>query len=475
MDARARTATRTLRIDIDADGIALITLDDPARSMNVTSPELVADLMTAVERVSRDSDIRGAILTSGKDKGFAAGGDIKDFVTAHDRGMTEDEAFEISNRWNVDLRRIERGGKPIVAALNGLALGGGLELALCCHHRVLVDDPRAIVGLVEVTIGLLPAGGGSQRLPRLIGIERALPLMLEGRRLQPAEALALGIVDRVVPKERLLSAAREWVLEHPHAQQPWDIEGFQLPGGTGPLAPHANRTWMLGMARELQRSQGNYPAPLALMSAVYEGTQLPIDLGLRIESKYSAKLLPGAVARNLMRTCFVNRGRASRPDTSARRCAERVSAAYVDEGQRMVEEGVAPALIENAARFAGMAAGPLALADHRSRESVPPNAAQPDAADVKQRLLYIQALEGARCLEEGVVADPADADVASVYGAGFPGWTGGALSFVETVGLREFVAECQHLAGRYGPRFEPPPGLRERARQGLKFYKPPIA
>src|SRR5258706_361813 len=220
----------TLRLEVGADGVALITFDDPARAMNVTSPELTRDLMAAFARVARDPAIVGAVLTSGKASGFVAGGDIKDFVGAHERGMPETEAFEISHRWNVDLRRLERCGKPIAAALNGLALGGGLELALCCRYRVLADDAKAIVGCPEVTIGLLPAGGGSQRLPRLIGIEPALEMMLEGTRLPPSRALALGVVDAVVPREQVVESARRWVLSGPDPGQPWDRPGYRGPG-----------------------------------------------------------------------------------------------------------------------------------------------------------------------------------------------------------------------------------------------------
>ena len=211
-----------LRMEVGGDGVALITLDDPARAMNVTSPAMIAGLMAALDRVADDAAIVGAVLTSGKPGSFVAGGDIKDFVSAHDRGMSTHEAFEISHRWNVDLRRIERCGKPIAAALNGLALGGGFELALCCGHRVLADDAKAIVGLPEVTIGLLPAGGGSQRLPRLVGIENALDLMLAGTRLAPQAALALGVVDAVVPCEAVVEAARRWVLGGHDPRQRWD-------------------------------------------------------------------------------------------------------------------------------------------------------------------------------------------------------------------------------------------------------------
>ena len=170
---------------VGADGVALITLDDPARPANVTSPELTAELLAAIDRVAGDDAVVGAVIASGKPGRFVAGGDIKDFVGAFERRMSEAEAFELSHRWNRDLRRIERCGKPFAAAINGAALGGGFELALLCQHRVLVDEPHAVVGLVEVGLGLLPAGGGSQRLPRLVGIDAALRLMIDARRLAP--------------------------------------------------------------------------------------------------------------------------------------------------------------------------------------------------------------------------------------------------------------------------------------------------
>jgi 3-hydroxyacyl-CoA dehydrogenase/enoyl-CoA hydratase/3-hydroxybutyryl-CoA epimerase len=449
----------TLSFEIDADGIALITLDDPARAMNVTSPELVADLMAALDRVAADPAIHGAVLTSGKPGSFVAGGDIKDFVGAHDRGMTEAEAFEISHRWNVDLRRIERCGKPIAAAINGVALGGGYELALCCNHRVLVDDDKAVVGLVEVTIGLLPAGGGTQRLPRLIGVERALALMLEGRRLKPAEALTCGAVDQVVPRDQLLATARAWVREHPYALQPWDAPEFVAPGAAG-------FDWTGERASLLARTHGRYPAPLALFDAVRDGVARPIDEGMRIESSYSATLLPGAIARNLMRTGFVHRQLARRFSGEPGAYVQRLRRACENEVAALLAEGVAPQRLAQAAHGADWPAMPWP-------ESRPPSAtsaAQPEFETVTQRLLHAVALEGVRCLDEAVVDSPAEADVGSVVGIGFPRWTGGVLSYVETIGLARFVAEAERLARHHGPRFAPPASLRERALCGRQFH-----
>jgi 3-hydroxyacyl-CoA dehydrogenase/enoyl-CoA hydratase/3-hydroxybutyryl-CoA epimerase len=717
----------TLRFEVDADGVALVTIDVIGRPMNVFTPALLADLRQVVTWLAERDDVRGAVITSGKAGGFIAGADLKDFVGAHESGMTPQHAStQIAESQQV-LRDLERCGKPVAVAINGLALGGGYELCLACHYRMLVDHPRAVVGLPEVSVGLLPGGGGTQRLPRLIGIERALPLLLSGRHVAPNEALSLGLVDAVVPAEELVSTARQWVLGHPGAQQPWDVKGFRVPGGVGAMAAHAGSSFGMTVARVRAETHDNYPAPLAILSSVYEGTQLPIDRGLQVESQYFGPLLAGPVARNLMRTMFVNQGAAQklarrpagvprhrvqrlgvlgagmmgvgiaqvaaaaglevvlvdsdaaqakaakehlaetfsreeaggrcsagtaaqrlsriftcdqadalrgcdavieavfedrsvkadvmaaaaramndRPDSffwasntstlpidglaqhwpQPSRCiglhffspvprmplvevivgartdeatlaraldlaqqmrktpivvhdspgfyTSRIFCAYIDEGMAMLAEGVAPALVENAARQAGFATGPLAVTDEVSldlqqrvvrqaeadgldeiflrRHAQPviermnqlgrlgrktgggfhdfPNGAskrlwpalstefpslgkQPHVNEVKQRLLCIQALESARCFEEGVVTDAADADLGSVLGLGYPTWTGGTLSYIETVGLETFVATCDRLADRHGERFRPSAWLRERSRAGQKFHPSP--
>ena len=475
----------TLRLEVGADGVALITLDDPARAMNVTSPELTRDLLAAFARVARDPAIVGAVLTSGKASGFVAGGDIKDFVGAHERGMPEAEAFEISHRWNVDLRRLERCGKPIAAALNGLALGGGLELALCCRYRVLADDAKAIVGCPEVTIGLLPAGGGSQRLPRLIGIEPALEMMLEGTRLPPSRALALGVVDAVVPREQVVETARRWVLSGPDPRQPWDRPGYRVQGSE--IADWHARA----LARVMERTRGRYPAPLALLAAVRDGTPLPIENGLRVESSCFAALLPGAVARNLMRTGFVNRGLARRfvPPGAAPgamplpravgaegdpgRYLERLWRAYVDEAWALVEEGVSVECIDAAAHAADLVTPPSMAADALGRPLPASRRATQEAPTldvIEQRLLAATSLEAVRCLDDGLLDEPALADVGSVVGMGFPRWSGGVLSYIETVGLDAFVSRCEVFARQGGARCAPTASLRQRAQSKHLFY-----
>lgn len=711
----------TIRLQLDAAGVAVVSIDVADRSMNVLTPALEAALADAIEQIATDESIKGAVITSAKPNAFLASADLKALVSVYGQ-ETLQQAYGRSTRLSGIFRRLETCGKPFAAAINGLALGGGLELALGCHYRVLSDHPKAVVGLPEVKVGLLPGAGGTQRLPRLIGIQQALPLLLTGASIPPARALELGIVHAIAPAEELVARAREWVLANPSAKQPWDVKGFKVPGGVGCLAPHAIESFQAGTSRIARTTQRNYPAPPAILACVFEGTQLPIDTALRLESKYIATLLCHPVARNLMRTMFINKDTAdklaNRPATvpkstltkigvvgagmmgagiahaaasagidvvlldatqeqadrgkaysvkvlqrqldkgsstqqrmdatlarivatteyaqlrgcelvveavfenrdikhdvirkavavlsesaifasntstlpisglaevhprpeqfiglhffspveqmplveviRGRRTSEatlaqaldlvgqlrktpivvndspgfftsRVFGSYVDEGMTMLAEGIEPALIENAARMAGMPVGPLAVCDEVTIElqlkvheqavadgldakfqrltaidvvrkmvreqgrvgrrggagfyDYPANErkrlwsglrdlfavreTQPAAEELRQRFLVIQALEGARCVAEGVIDRPADADLGAILGIGYPSWTGGVLSFIDTIGPARFVDDCRELARRYGERFAPPSDLVERARRGALYH-----
>jgi 3-hydroxyacyl-CoA dehydrogenase/enoyl-CoA hydratase/3-hydroxybutyryl-CoA epimerase len=708
-----------LTITTDADGIMTLSIDVKDRPMNVLTPGLLSELDAAIDSARANPAVKGLLITSGKSS-FVAGADIKDMVNTHDRPDALAYAMKASQVLTGLYRKLETCGKPVAAAINGLALGGGLELCLACHYRVLSNDPKATVGLPEVTIGLLPGAGGTQRLPRLIGINAAVPILTQGKPLKPEEALKLGVVHALAAPSEVVASARRWLLGSPEAVQPWDKKGFKIPGG-GAMSPATAQTFMVGTALAAKLTQRNYPAPVAILSCVFEGTQVPIDQGLKIESQQFAKLLSGPVARNLMRTMFINKGLA---DKLSRRPAEvpksqvrklgilgagmmgsgiayssalagievvlldstqaqadkgksysanliakdvekgrttrekgdallariqpttdyaalancdliveavfeqrdikadvtrkaeavipksavfasntstlpitglatasqrpkqfigihffspvekmplveiivgkktsqetiakaldyvaqlrktpivvndsrgfytsRVFGTYCAEGMKMLEEGVNPALIENVARQAGMPVGPLAVSDEVTLElqykvlkqseadlgekyvkpvyydvlhkfvedlkrigrrggggfyeypadgrkflwpglaQVYPRAAQqPEAEEVRKRLLYIQALETARCLEEGVLTHPADGDLGSILGFGFPAYTGGTLSFIDTLGIAAFVEECNRLAKRHGPRFKPSRWLIARAREGRPFH-----
>jgi 3-hydroxyacyl-CoA dehydrogenase / enoyl-CoA hydratase / 3-hydroxybutyryl-CoA epimerase len=709
----------TLTLEVDGDGIALITLNDPGKPMNVVSPEWIDDLIGAVERVATDTTIKGAVITSAK-PAFMAGADLKYIYTLSGGAITPRQAFEFSQRPSVLMhRRLETCGKPFVAAINGLALGGGYELALACHYRVVVDDPKAVVGLPEVTVGLLPGSGGTQRLPRMIGIEKSLTILLEGKSVAPAEALKLGMVDAVVPASALIETARQWILKSPDPVRAWDKKGYRGSGGL--LNPAVANLMTFQPAMIGAKTQYNYPAPIVILDCIFEGTMMPFDKALNLESKYFAKLLCGPVSRNLIRTTFINKGEAMklarrpkdvpnskvrklgvlgagmmgsgvafvsaaagidvvlldssvelaekgkavsakllakavergqksqsaadetlarikttaeygdlaacdliveavfedpkikadvtrkaeaviggaaifasntstlpitglakaavRPkqfiglhffspvermplvevimgaDTSRETLAKsldfvaqlkmtpivvndsrgfytsRVFQTFIHEGMRMLEDGIAPALIENAAKFAGFPVGPLALVDEVTvelpwkivkesavalgsafvkpcayevmrrmieefkrcgkrygkgfydypeggakrlwsglKDAFPLAAEQPSVEEIKRRFLYIQALETARCIEEGVVTHAADADVGSLLAWGFPSWTGGPLSLIDTVGAANFVAECKRMAESYGARYAPSTWLSERASRGEAFY-----
>jgi 3-hydroxyacyl-CoA dehydrogenase / enoyl-CoA hydratase / 3-hydroxybutyryl-CoA epimerase len=706
---------------VDADGIALVTMDSPGRSMNVFAPEVEAELAQLIERVAGDPVIKGAIVTSGKPS-FLAGYDLTEFLDKFGPRLTAAEAYErFSGGLQKRLRRLETSGKPWVAAINGLALGGGFELCLACHYRVMVDDPRAFVGLPEVKVGLLPGGGGTQRMPRLIGIAQSLPYLLEGGNIPAAEAKKLGLVHEVVPPAQLIDAARRWLLGTPNAVQPWDQKCFRVPGGVGIQSASVAQTFTGATALVAKKTLHNYPAPAAILSCVYEGTLVPIDVGLDIEAKYFATLVTSPVSRNLIRTMFVNKGGAdklsarpagipksqvqklgvlgagmmgagiayvsalagmdvvlidsnlelaekgkaysarllARDVEKGRRTREQADAilarirptveyaqldgvdlvieavfehrgikadvtakaeavmptsavfasntstlpitglakasrrpksfigihffspvekmplveiivgkqtgdeaiaraldyvgqlkktpivvndsrgfytsrcfgTYTTEGQAMLAEGIDPQLIESAGRLAGMPVGPLAVSDEVSielqykitsqsredlgarfkepvswpvarhfvedlkrlgrkggagfydypadgkkrlwtglRQEYKPLERQPSIEEIKTRLLYIQALEAARCYEEGVLRSVHEADLGSILGWGFPAYTGGTLSFIDTIGPARFVAECKRLAKLYGARFKPTKGLLVRAQTGQAFY-----
>lgn len=711
---------QNLKLETTADGFAILTLDAAGQTMNVVNDAFLSDMEAVTAKIAADDSIKGVILTSGK-PAFMAGADLTQLVQGFGT-LTKQQAFAFSQRATAMHRAIEQSGKPWVAAINGLALGGGFELALACHHRVLVDNPKALVGLPEVNVGLLPGSGGTVRLALLIGFKKALDLLLTGRNVGPAEALKLGIVDEVVPADKLIDTARAWLATGPDPVRPWDVKGWVPPQKKGLTVPEDSVAYMMAAGAIAQKGY-NMPAPQAILSAVFEGQQLPFDKALSVEGKYFAKLLTDPVARNIIRTTFISKlaaekgarrpagvpksevkklgvlgagmmgagiafvsatagievvlldrdvpaaekGKAytakaqakliekgklsqdkadavlaritptddyallegcdmiveavfedtaikaettrkaeavipttavfasntsslpistlatasSRPDqfigihffspvdrmglvevivgkqTSKETLAKsldfiaqlrktpivvndsrgfytsRVFRMFIFEGVAMLEDGVEPARIENAAKAAGFPIGPLALLDEVTMElpvkivdeaardagdaenkytiergmkvlgrmielgrgsrkagggfyeypatggkhlwsglaqEFPVSETQPDQEELKKRYLYSQANETAQTFEEGVLETPEDADLGAIYGWGFPAWTGGTLSYIDTVGIAAFVAESDRLAQLYGPRFAPSAWLRAKAEKGEGFY-----
>ena len=718
-------------LDIDADGIALVTWNMPGRSMNVIDAKVGQELSSIVDKVTTDAAIKGAVITSGKDT-FCGGADLSMLETQNrayaelKKSQGEEAAnarlFDEVRNLSLIFRRIETCGKPWVAAITGTAMGGGFELALACHHRVAADNDKARLGLPEIKVGLFPGGGGTQRIARILQPADALQFLLKGDHLALSRAKGMKLIDAVVPAADLVRTAKNWIKAGGTAKQPWDIDGFKLPGG--PVYSKAGLT-VFTPANALYRREtyDNYPAARAIMQVVYEGLQLPMDQALRVESRYFAKILRSPEAAAMIRSLFlsmqelnkgarrpaevpakavkkigvlgagfmgagiayvsalagievvlidrdqeaadkgkahsqklatdqVNRGRATAADRDAllaritatpdyaglkdcdliieavfedRKIKEeviakaqavigketifgsntstlpitslaasfkdprrfvgihffspvdrmmlveiilgkktgdaalamaldyvrairktpivvndsrgfytsRVVGTYIREGQLMLAEGVPAAMIENVGRLAGMPVGPLSLTDEvavdlawkvlkATEADLGPEAIDPrqralleemvekrgrygrkngkgfydypqsgpkrlwpgladlqttkldpdkiDVAELKHRLLAIQALESARCVQERVVTDMREADVGSILGFGYAPFTGGTISYIDGMGTGAFVALCNGLAKRHGERFKPPKLLRDMAKNGETFY-----
>jgi 3-hydroxyacyl-CoA dehydrogenase/enoyl-CoA hydratase/3-hydroxybutyryl-CoA epimerase len=309
--------TQNIRTETDADGIVTLTWDMPDRSMNVLSAASIADFAAAADQAIADPAVKGVVVTSAK-PAFIAGADLSmlESQTAGTGGTLDKTAiakrlFDGLMSLNLLLRKLEKGGKPFVAAINGTALGGGLELCLACHHRVVADDPSIQLGLPESKVGVMPGAGGTQRLARLMGAMGALPLMLEGKTLAPKEALGSNIVHKVVPASALIETAKAYIKSGGKAVQPWDEKGFKVPGGS-PFSAGGSQIFTGGNAMLHARTFDNYPAQKAIMSAVFEGIQVPIDAGLRIEARYMAQVMMDPVARNMIRSLFINMQRANK-------------------------------------------------------------------------------------------------------------------------------------------------------------------
>jgi 3-hydroxyacyl-CoA dehydrogenase/enoyl-CoA hydratase/3-hydroxybutyryl-CoA epimerase len=293
--------------ELDAEGIATLTWDMPGRSQNVINGESCAALFAAIDLATKDESVKAILMKSGKPD-FIAGGDL-DWLLAVDRA---DELFEHVLALHRALRRLETCGKPVAAAICGTALGGGLEIALACHYRVASDNPDARYGLPEVTLGVLPGGGGTQRLPRLIGIQNSLPLLLEGRKLGAADARKLGILSAVVPAGSEVQAARDWLLaQSMPVQQPWDARGYSVPGG-GVSSPAIQQLLMVSNAMLRAKTYGNCPAPANILSCVYEGLITDIETGLKTEARYFVNTVLGAEARNMIRSLFFSMNAANK-------------------------------------------------------------------------------------------------------------------------------------------------------------------
>ncbi|WP_201833104.1 FAD-dependent oxidoreductase [Microvirga zambiensis] len=302
------------RFEVDADGIALATWDMPGRSMNVITPEVMAELAQIVETVAGDEAIKGCVITSGKDA-FSGGADLtmlQGLGAEYGRLAKEkgEEAamqffFDESRRLSLLYRRLETCGKPFAAAVHGVCLGGAFELALACHFRVLSDVDSTRVGLPEVKVGLFPGAGGTQRVARLMQTGDALQMLFKGEQLRPLMARNMGLAHAVAPREQIVQTAKDWIKQGGSAVAPWDAKGYKLPSNKVYSAA-GMQIWPPANAIYRRETQDNYPAIRAILESVYQGLQLPMDLALKVESRWFANILRSKEAAAMIRTLFIS-------------------------------------------------------------------------------------------------------------------------------------------------------------------------
>lgn len=702
----------------DQDNIVTLTLDSSGQSANTMNAEFRDSLKDVATKLKAETDLAGVIIASAK-KTFFAGGDLNELIQVKPENATE--FFQQIQELKAHMRTIETLGKPVVAALNGTALGGGWEIALATHCRIALNDPKTKFGLPEVTLGLLPGGGGIVRMVRFLGLQNAFPYLMEGKQFDVKTAVSLGLVhDTADSMDEVLDKARAWIKANPKSQQPFDVKGYKIPGGD-PRTPAVAQVLAIAPAMLRDKTKGCYPAPEAIMSAAVEGAQVDVDTALRIETRYFNKLTTGQVAKNMIGTFWfglnsikaggsrpqgiapwqakkvavlgagmmgsgiayscaikgiqvvlkdvsqeaadkgksysqkllekrVSRGRmtaekkdqilslitasadyndlagcdliieavfenqelkatvtqeaekhlveggifasntstlpiselakASRDEshfiglhffspvdkmqlveiikgknTSAETLARaydfvqqiaktpivvndsrgfftsRVFGTFIQEGMRLVTEGVHPAKVEMAALKAGMPVGPLAIQDevslslteHITKETrkalqaegqnLPESPVEElvewmihsenrkgkaagagfyeypqggkkhlwdglskwqktndiNEQEMIDRILFVQALDTVRCMQEGVLESVVDANIGSIFGIGFAPWTGGAIQFLNQYGLDKAVERAQQLEAKYGERFAVPQLLRDKAQKGELF------
>jgi 3-hydroxyacyl-CoA dehydrogenase/enoyl-CoA hydratase/3-hydroxybutyryl-CoA epimerase len=322
------TDATTIRWESGADGIVVLTLDDPEQSANTMNAAYRVSMDVILDRLQTETDsVTGVVITSAK-KTFFAGGDLGELIESRPEDAAEVTAR--TNRMKAQLRRLETLGKPVVAAINGAALGGGLEIALACHHRIAADLPGVVIGLPEVTLGLLPGGGGVVRTVRLLGIQNALrDVLLSGQRYEPARAVELGLVDELVlGVDELVPKAKEWIRANPGAVQPWDAEDYHIPGGAPSDPWFAASLPSLPAQLRKQLRGAPMPAPRAILAAAVEGAQVGFDTAQLIETRYFVSLATGQVAKNMSKAFFFDlqqiRSGGSRPEGYRKHRARKV-------------------------------------------------------------------------------------------------------------------------------------------------------
>jgi 3-hydroxyacyl-CoA dehydrogenase/enoyl-CoA hydratase/3-hydroxybutyryl-CoA epimerase len=292
--------TEAIRFEKDSDNIVTLTMDMPGQSANTMNGDFREAILITAERIEKEIDSISGIIYASAKKTFFAGGDLNELIKAQPEDA--EEFFNMVETIKAPLRKIETLGIPVVAAINGAALGGGYEICLASHYRVAINDKKLVVGLPEVTLGLLPGGGGVARMTRMLGLENALPFLMEGKQLKVEKALKAGLIDEIADDATdMMTKAKAWIKANPKSQQPWDIKGYRMPGGL-PSHPALAQKLVIIPSILRQKTKGCYPAPEKILAAAVEGAQVTFDQACTIESRYFVELTVGQISKNMIGT-----------------------------------------------------------------------------------------------------------------------------------------------------------------------------
>jgi 3-hydroxyacyl-CoA dehydrogenase/enoyl-CoA hydratase/3-hydroxybutyryl-CoA epimerase len=465
----------------DDDNIVTVTMDMDG-PVNVMNDDCAQFLEATVLRLEAERDsLVGVIITSAKST-FFAGGDLKRIYNVQ---PSQAEEYFASLEWKKSLlRRLEKLEKPIVAAINGTALGGGFEICLACSHRIALNSSKTLLGLPEVSLGLLPGAGGVVRTVNMLGVKQALPFLLDRPRLNPSQALEAGIIDQLASDSaEMLSKARSWIKDNPHVKKPWDKKGFKLPGGDG-NDPSIRRMFASSVPAQYKGSSVRLLAPEVILDVVSDTAHVDFDTALRIESRGLIELVisrqaKAAIALNFLQpTALKNALKQTEGDSQVTVNSQFLSSlqhAYHEETERLLDEGVTAVLINSIASQAGMN-NPAHAADVLDDDCLETISIDISLKDIRERLLFSQAIAALRSLEQGLVDNIAAANIASVRDAGFPAVLGGVFQYIDGYGLGDepgaiaFSARATELTSKYGEHFSPPLLLRQKADSAERFW-----
>ncbi|MBN24708.1 MAG: 3-hydroxyacyl-CoA dehydrogenase [Alteromonadaceae bacterium] len=328
------------KYQLESDGIATVTMDMPGQSVNTMNDDYIVYMDEALNKIKADlASIKGIIIASAK-KTFFAGGDIKSIMQSKEE-QSWDKAFKLNLELKNQLTELEKLGVPVVAAINGAAIGGGFEICLACHHRIALDSPRVTVGLPEVSLGLLPAGGGIVRTVRLLGLQKAFPVLVEGKRFKVGDALSAGLIDELAASpEEMITKVKTWILANPDAQQPWLAKGYKIPGGDA-FKPHNAMMLAVSPAMLHKKTKGLMPAPEAILAVMSESTMCGYDSAMLIESRYFSDLLQSPESTALIKTLYFQMNEIAAGASRPSQCKKNVIKKVGILGAGMMGRGIA--------------------------------------------------------------------------------------------------------------------------------------